>query len=946
MNDRFQDEDLLRSRELVELDAELSSLRYEERPSFGPELEAELARAWPRILARRTPKVHELAAAAAVVLLLVGVGVPQARASLVRFVTGLQVEHATPSPTPSAPQTLPLLPFAPPTASGGSVVDSSVSEDEGGSSTARARIVTPFRGPKAVYPEIVDRPGTEALIQRYYPIDLQKAGVGGTVTLRLWVDSAGTVDYASLGASSGVPELDRAALRVAPRFRFEPARRLGRPVGTWVQFGVEFRPRPAWDDSLPLPSVKPLPAPGAPDTASPDLTPEWESGLVLSSPAGRGAGDLLRTAIGDERLLDRLGPIEGILQGEPPAGAAPTQWRIEVGEALERAMARDPDNPAVLLALGRLRRKQGMRAEARGLFERGMRRATRGGTPASSTLLAALHYERGVLFEESWLAARNTGRVSTDALHDEPCAQVRTPRTTDVRFASTDELVAWNYMCPGELEKVWRASFQPSNGGGVNDFDRMMASFRAAVTADPTHVGANVGLLLGLADQGRWEETLASARRFAWVTRGHPDGFLLSGLALERVGLPEEAEAQFDSALERLPEGEVAELEDIHAVATPAQISEYANLPMADRPRWLESFWAPLDPVLSTSVNERRVEHLARTAYAHLRFGSAFSDPGRVWVRYGRPDRIRAIASGPEVRTEFWDYGEGPDITFRGMTAPTNLSLTSEGRAYLNDLEQVLPHRYGHAGRIVEPFRGQVSRFRGPVPGNTEVEIDARIPPVLGGDGADSLELYVYQLGAEGEKLSVTTRRVLPESAPVSVYSLAPADVAQVAVEVLDRRTGQVAAMRAPAHLQPPTGRSSWASDLLVTTADVPSRWEKDHNRLWLEPRTLAGPVPGGAVGAFFQLYDLPPSVSWYQLRAEVEDRVTGEIRSVSFRPASRTEFRSTWDRRPSGSGTTSDLLIVKLDDVPPAPYALRILVDVPGEPSPLIVERNVDIRR
>ncbi|HIE94792.1 MAG TPA: hypothetical protein EYQ83_18745 [Acidobacteria bacterium] len=55
--------------ELRSLDEELSSIRYEERPSFRPELEAELAREWSRLQIRRRPSFRPLAAAAVVALL-------------------------------------------------------------------------------------------------------------------------------------------------------------------------------------------------------------------------------------------------------------------------------------------------------------------------------------------------------------------------------------------------------------------------------------------------------------------------------------------------------------------------------------------------------------------------------------------------------------------------------------------------------------------------------------------------------------------------------------------------------------------------------------------------------------------------------------------------------------------------------------------------------------
>jgi len=279
MTDRYQDEELPLPPELAELDAELSSIRYEERPSFGPELEAELARQWPRIRQHRARRAPKLAAAAVLALLLAAVGVPQARASLARFVTRLQVERPTPHSDLPARRSAPPARLAASPEASRAPRDSTRSEDAAetttgaAETTTRAGVTTPLENSN-VYPEIVDRPGTEVLIRRYYPLDLQRAGVGGTVTLRLWVDSTGAVEFAKLAASSGVPALDSAALRAAPRLRFQPARRFGKPVGTWVQFDVEFRRHPSTNDSTSLPKVTPLPAPDAPDTVSPDLTPE------------------------------------------------------------------------------------------------------------------------------------------------------------------------------------------------------------------------------------------------------------------------------------------------------------------------------------------------------------------------------------------------------------------------------------------------------------------------------------------------------------------------------------------------------------------------------------------------------------------------------------------------------------------------------------------------
>ena len=75
--------------DLQALDRELSEIRIEERPSFGPELEGELTEAWrgrvrPGARAPR-PWLRTLMAAGIAALLITGVSVPSARAAVVGF---------------------------------------------------------------------------------------------------------------------------------------------------------------------------------------------------------------------------------------------------------------------------------------------------------------------------------------------------------------------------------------------------------------------------------------------------------------------------------------------------------------------------------------------------------------------------------------------------------------------------------------------------------------------------------------------------------------------------------------------------------------------------------------------------------------------------------------------------------------------------------------------
>ncbi len=943
MSDRIDFEGTELPEDLRALDAELSSIRYEERSSFGPELHAELAREWRAVGTRTHWPVRQLMAAGIAGLVMVGLGVPSARAALVRLVDVVRAPLTAHVEAPTTAPSVPLLPFDPPIVGGDefSTVPPRLPSEP---PPAPGTTVPLYEGPEATFPELLDRPGTENLIRDNYPLGLQRRGVGGTVRVLLWVDSTGVVDVANVARSSGVPELDRAAVQVAPSFHFTPATRRGKAVGTWVEFDVRFEPLPTTADTSGILDVEAPEGPSVPELSPESLLPEWRGDVVLPVAGQREAGDVLRAAIGDEALVRRLGPIDAILKGDPPAGTAPTQWRSEVSEALEAAVARAPDNPAPLLALARIRRKQGLRTEARMLYERALERAQRSPAAVPPVILADLYYERGLLVRESWLGARGAGRLPADALAARSCPQARSSGGAASGYASVDRLIAWNYLCPEALGEAFTTAFEPAPGNAETNKAVMMASFRSAVEAYSAHPGANLEILLELADEGRWGEVLEGARRFTRASEGHPYGLLMAGLALQRLSRTEDAEGQFRLAFRSLPAEEVAELEDVSKLLDPSQTAQYWKASGEAREAWVRAFWERLDPILSTPVNERQVEHLARASYAHLRFGSALSDPGEVWVRYGRPTQVRVLAEGSGVRTEFWDYGSGPDITFRRMAASENLDLTSEGRSYVDELRQVFPHRYGTGSRLVFSLPGQVTRFRGSGVGASDVVVNTQVPALPATSAHDTLDLNVFLLGSEGEKLDMVQRLIRAEPAPISMEAPAAPEVSDVVVEVFNRRTGQAAALRDSVHAAE-SAAGATISDLLLTRPASPALQDVRRDAPWLEPLTLAAPVDTHEVGVFFELYDVAALAPWYRLRAEAENRTTGEVRGLTIRPAGEDRLRPTWEHRPHESGPTAEYLSVWLGDLPAGSYRLRIVADLPDAGVPLVAERSFERR-
>lgn len=130
------------------------------------------------------------------------------------------------APTPQDPETEGDGPDAP------SVASSAAEALDGD----RPRFV-----PRDVDPRAVNDREIRDLLRERYPLHLKDAGVDGNVLVWLYVDRSGTVDRARIQESSGYEAMDRAALEVARRMEFEPARSGGRPVAVWVSRRITFR---------------------------------------------------------------------------------------------------------------------------------------------------------------------------------------------------------------------------------------------------------------------------------------------------------------------------------------------------------------------------------------------------------------------------------------------------------------------------------------------------------------------------------------------------------------------------------------------------------------------------------------------------------------------------------------------------------------------------------
>jgi TonB family protein len=916
MIDRWRSDDSLElPPELAALDAELSAIKIEERASFGPELEAELRRAGTRppplpLMSLR----RRVAIAACMAAALAGVMVPPARASLVALMERLQaaLPSAAASPAPASAPVLAVVAAPEPVMRTASVV-------------GRPEAADPFRPIRVVNPRVLDVEEFRNTVRRLYPPRLQENGIGGIVNVLVYIDSLGAAHQPQINESSGLPELDRAALQAASSVRFRPATQEGRPFGMWVRFDFVFEP---------LVDVMPRGVDG-PDLLETSLEapPEWLGYAAMPAPIMQETLELLRGALGDD--AERLGSLEGVVHGEPPAESDPLEWRATAARALESAIIRAPDNPAPFLALARIRRKQGLPADARALLERGIRRAQTGGITVSPRLTAELNYEMAVASRDAWRQWAHLGRVPADALQGVRCDRAAVATAGDQ--VTPETLIAWNYLCPAELRRVLDARFEEVTGG--DEREAMLRSLRAAVAADPSHVGANIELLLDLADRGDAGALLNGARRFGIAAGGHPYARLLSGIALHRQGHAEDAARELEAGLAGLGPEEEARIRDITPLLDPEKARRFETMTSAERARVESELWATRDPILSTDVNERMVAHLARSVYAHLRLDGNRTAAGDVWVRYGEPLHIRAVGEGTALRTELWDYGQGPAMTFRRPAQSTALDLTPEARAYLADLRTMLPHAASSRGRTAELLTAAVARFRSSS-GALEADVVMRVPETLGAAGAP-VEVALVQVGARGERVAIQRERATVGNV-LRMRAEAVSGARELAVEVLNPALEHAATVRIPFD-RAARGADARASDLQLTNAVARARRDVARGTRGIEPMPDAELV-GAEVGALFELYDLQGQRP-YQLHVELVPSAGGRPVQVEIRPAGETRFASSFVRtRWPEAGRVTEYVTIRLADVAPGAYTLRAVVDL-GDGAIIVTERPIERR-
>jgi GWxTD domain-containing protein len=550
-----------------------------------------------------------------------------------------------------------------------------------------------------------------------------------------------------------------------------------------------------------------------------------EAGLARAA-SGDTAGAIaeLRSAIdAAPSLADAHFQLGRLLARHASTVETDLEERREAEEALRRAFALDPRNPAYLAELGWLHIKQNLKNDAERVLKRALASAEERGVD-DHTLLADIYYGLGYLEDLRYEGLRDRA--------------LRPPLPGDI---STQLDLAESGRFLYRYIEDYLEDTPSVVGAGQETRARMMEYYQAVLRHDPTHPGATQRVLLHLLDQHRISEYVSIAKRLAAAQPQRPEAQLYLGLGLHAAGREDEAAAAFERALALLPPAERAPYLSLEPVMRRRPAEDYETLDARARERFESLYWRLSDPLYLTDANERRLEHLARVTYADMRFSEPESglhgwetDRGVIFIRYGPPRRIarfRSPSGLDPLITIVWAYGEqGPAFMFRQPAGFQRARFAGDYHWLATQERYLRPATYDSIPSIPAFFSipVQLARFRGDSVNEVALEVHAELPLEDLAQGVElqtgEMETGFFVLNRAGERIvrrvttEVLTYADVPSKNPVRSWRLLlpPSGQLVAAVEARDAGTWRAAAARASFTPIPFPDDSLSISDILL----------------------------------------------------------------------------------------------------------------------------------
>jgi len=166
--------------------------------------------------------------------------------------------------------------------------------------------------------------------------------------------------------------------------------------------------------------------------------------------------------------------------------------------------------------------------------------------------------------------------------------------------------------------------------------------FKQAISANPHFTAAYYRLALLYFEFQQLEPMIQLLESAVKIMPADKNCHLFLGFAYQQTQRYAEAEREYALARAFMQHEEESIFESVEPVLSPAQLKQVQTAMKPDSMH--EMMWLSKDPFFLTDVNERKLEHFSRVAYANLRYSFPErgvegwqTDRGKVQIRYGEP---------------------------------------------------------------------------------------------------------------------------------------------------------------------------------------------------------------------------------------------------------------------------------------------------------------------
>jgi len=590
--------------------------------------------------------------------------------------------------------------------------------------------------------------------------------------------------------------------------------------------------------------------------------------------------------------------VSSYLRALTTSAFTPADERYEIDTTLQSLYPSNSEDPRLRVALAFIRLRQGALSTAARLFNWAQDHAESGVPTLDNHERAVIAYGLGRASQAEWRDWRSFGQLMGITQGQWDCPNLDQEIDMNLRrgagavAAATQGLfpsiVLFNVACPELFERLVDDDFRPLSDlkrDARRDLERY---YNQALQLDPEFWAAARALASELLYEGSWSALQALGRRLVEQFPRGGEAFAIAAVAERELGHDSLAWSLFQVALTLHPDSLRRLYRSPELVLRLSEQRVFAEQPPAMRQELGAAYWRSRQVTFLADRNERLLEHFARFTTADF----VFADPdgmrpgwdtnvGDVWIRYGRPLKIRELAIR-DGRGSFWSYGPNPDFVFTRFLTYQTYVVHEEAAAALRQAREEQPTRFMPAGiDAVQPLDRQIVRFRRP-DGLGELLVLAPHPRR---EPATSLEEGVTLLGpgfqpvarwrgpAAGDGLRVTLAALRPGS-----YSLA--------TEALDRTNRLIFQGRDTVTIARPDADLSLSDIVLVKRVDGPNQVasRSELNVDWVFGTTVD---PGSPIGLFWEIY------RGNDTTAEGEYRVVFEIRDATERSVLTRILRS-----------------------------------------------------